>query len=403
MSDLELALQPRRQAGKVAVIALIGSIMLMIGCEALLYGYIYPFFSLALEQRGYSAFLIGLNASIGNVGIFVVGPFLPAMIRKLGVNAVVCAMFGISAACFAWLLVSDSTITWFVSRFVTGACFAALWTSTEYWLNGAAPEAARGRLIGASGVVYGFFQFVGPMLIGVVGVSGTLPVLVAIAPLVLGGVLALFTAAPRGANAEDLEEEGIPKGWRGMLGVARGLMALAFAAGVGETAMQSMLPLYGLSQGLQPSGAASLVAVFSLGEAVLVFVLGWLSDSYGRGRTITLTTAVAIVVLVVLPATPAESLSGWGLLFVAGGTVSGLYALAVVLAGKELSGHNLAIAGTMLAMSYSLGSIIGTVPMGLLFDLFGPLSLPLGIAAMFVLLLAYILTHRNQFGLAPRR
>ena len=398
MSDADLALEPRPQVGKVALIATIGSIMLMIGSEALLYGYSYPFFSLALEQRGYSAFLIGLNASIGNVGIFVVGPFLPAMIRRMGVNAVVCAMFGISAACFASLLVSDSVATWFVSRFVMGACFAALWTSTEYWLNGAAPEVVRGRLIGASGVVYGVFQFVGPTLVGAVGVSGALPVVVAVVPLLLGAILAVVTMAP--ARPEDLEEEGIPKGWRDMLGAAKGLMALAFAAGVGETAMQSMLPLYGLSQGLPPSAAANLVAVFSLGEAVLVFVLGWLSDSFGRGRTITLTTVIAIMVLLALPVTAANGVSGWGLLFVAGGTVSGLYALAVVLAGKELSGNNLAIAGTMLAMAYSLGSIIGTVPMGLLFDLYGPRSLPLGIAAMFMLLLAYILTHRRAFGLA---
>lgn len=403
MRDLCAALGLPRRRGRSTLLVLICSIMLMIGCEALLYGYSYPFFSLAMEERGYSAVVIGLNASVGNVGIFIVGPFLPRLIRGAGVSTVVFAMFSVSALCFMALIASDSIVTWFASRLVMGACFAALWTCTEYWLNGVAPESGRGRLIGFSSVVYGFFQFVGPILVGVVGVSGSIPLLVAAGPLVLGAFLALVTAAPRSTHEEDLESEGIPQGWRAMLGAAGGLMALAFAAGVGETAMQSMLPLYGLSQHLSPGEAANLVAVFSLGEAILVFLLGWLSDSFGRGRTIKFTTALAVLVLLALPAVQAGSAAGWVLLFIAGGTVSGLYALAVVFAGQELSGHNLAVAGTMLAMTYSVGSIIGTVPMGLMFDQFGPNALPLGIAAMFSALFAILVFRRGGFGTVQAR
>ena len=403
MKDICAALRISRPHDGSMLVALICSIMLMIGCEALLYGYSYPFFSLAMEERGHSAFLIGMNASIGNIGIFIIGPFLPRVIRGAGVSTVVFAMFSVSALCFMSLLVSDATITWFASRLIMGACFAALWTCTEYWLNGVAPESGRGRLIGFSSVVYGFFQFVGPILVGVVGVSGSIPILVATVPLVLGAMLGLVTANPKTFHEDDLAGEGIPRGWFGTLGVAGGLMALAFAAGVGETAMQSMLPLYGLSQKLSPNDAANLVAVFSLGEAVLIFVLGWLSDSFGRNRTIKFTTFTAVVVLLTLPAVPAGSVAGWALLFIAGGTVSGLYALAVVFAGQELSGHNLAVAGTMLAMTYSLGSILGTVPMGLLFDVCGPNALPLGIAAMFSALLVYLVVRRGGFGQVESR
>lgn len=403
MKDLCAALRLPHLEGRSTLLALICSIMLMIGCEALLYGYSYPFFSLAMEERGYSAVVIGLNASVGNVGIFIVGPFLPRLIRGAGVSTVVFSMFSVSALCFFALMANDSIVTWFASRLVMGACFAALWTCTEYWLNGVAPEAGRGRLIGFSSVVYGFFQFVGPILVGLVGVSGSVPLLVAACPLVLGAFLALVTAAPKTPHAEDLESEGIPQGWRAMLGAAGGLMALAFAAGMGETAMQSMLPLYGLAQKLSPGEAANLVAVFSLGEAILVFVLGWLSDCFGRARTIKFTTALAVLVLLALPAVQAGSAIGWVLLFIAGGTVSGLYALAVVFAGQELSGHNLAVAGTMLAMTYSAGSILGTVPMGFLFDQFGSNALPLGIAAIFTALLAVLVFGRGGFGtIQPR-
>jgi MFS family permease len=66
---------------------------LLIGAEAFLYGYSYPFFSLALEKRELANWLIGLNASLANAGILFVGPFLPRLIDRYGLKYVVAAMF----------------------------------------------------------------------------------------------------------------------------------------------------------------------------------------------------------------------------------------------------------------------------------------------------------------------
>ncbi|MCB1550177.1 MAG: MFS transporter, partial [Hyphomicrobiaceae bacterium] len=220
-------------------------VLALIGAEALLYGYSYPFFSLALEKHGLATWLIGLNASLAGSGILVVGPLLPRLIARFGVRMVVAAMFAISLVSFGAILAADHLIVWFAARFVMGACFAALWTTTEIWLNGVVDDRHRGRIIGASGTLYATCQFIGPLVLGGVGVTGQLPLIVAMVPLA-AGVLVALSIRPAEGEVED-EESGDTATFKLALSAAGGLVAAGFLGGVGETAMQSLLPLYGLA------------------------------------------------------------------------------------------------------------------------------------------------------------
>ena len=263
----------------------VAGVLCLIGIEALLYGYSYPFFSLALEKRELANWLIGLNASVAGVGILVVGPLLPSLITRFGVRALVAYLFAISILSFAAILLFDNPVIWFAARFAMGACFAALWTASEIWLNGVVDDRHRGRIIGASGTLYATCQFLGPLVLGEVGASGSLPMVVAMAPLAIGIMVALSIQPARGKSEEE-ESHGDPKNLRLALAVAGGLVAAAFLGAIGKTAMLSLLPLYGLAHGFNDADAARLVAVFTLGEATLVAALGWMADRWGRRLTL---------------------------------------------------------------------------------------------------------------------
>ncbi len=373
----------------------VAGVLSLIGAEALLYGYSYPFFSLALEKHGLATWLIGLNASLAGAGILVVGPILPRLIARFGVRTIVAAMFAISLASFAAILAADHLVVWFAARFVMGACFAALWTTTEIWLNGVVDDRHRGRIIGASGTLYATCQFIGPLVLGGVGVSGSLPLYVAMVPLAVGVVVAL-TIRPAAGETEDAEDSGNTQTLKLALSAAGGLVAAGFLGGIGETAMQSLLPLYGLAHGFTDAEAARLVAVFSLGEAVLVAGLGWMADRYGRTVTLVLCSVVASVTSFALPFAMGHTLMAEPVLFLAGGTISGIYTLGVVLIGQDFRGHKLAIVSTGFAMAYSAGSIVGSTPVGYLVDLFGAEALPIAIGVGFVLLTVYLLQRGRQ-------
>jgi MFS family permease len=378
----------------------VAGVLTLIGAEALIYGYSYPFFTLALEKRELASWLIGLNASLAGAGILIVGPLLPRLIAGFGLRRLVAVQFAISLLSFAAILLADHIIVWFVARFVMGACFAVLWTTTEIWLNGAVDDRHRGRIIGASGTLYAACQFVGPLVLGGVGVTGSLPLVVAMIPLAVGVVVALSIKPMVGA-AEDDEGLGDTRSLKLALTVAGALVAAAFLSGIGETAMQSLLPLYGLAHGLTDAGAARLVAVFSLGEAVLVAVLGWMADRLGRGLTLKIAAAAGTITMILLPFAIGRPLFMNSVLFLAGGAISGVYALGVILIGQDFRGQRLAIVSTGFGMAYSAGSIVGSTPVGLAIDLFGPQALPVAIAIGFFGLTIFLFVHGRATAPAP--
>ncbi|MBB5754301.1 MFS transporter [Prosthecomicrobium pneumaticum] len=381
----------------------VAGVLLLIGIEALLFGFSYPFFSLALEKREIANWLIGLNASLAGAGILFLGPFLPRLIDRFGVSRLVAAQFAVSLAAFAAIALADHLVVWFVARFIMGACFSSLWTTTEIWLNGAVDDRRRGRIIGASGTLYAACQFVGPLLLGWTGATGPLPLAAAMLPLAVGVLVALSIRSAAG-EVEDEDGPGDTRTLATAIRLAGALVGAAFLTGLGETAMQSLLPLYGLAHGLDDAGASRLVAIFSLGEAVLVALLGWLADKAGRRATLLGTAVVAVAASLALPLAIGSEVLLAPVLFIAGGAVSGLYTLGVVLIGADFRGQRLAVVSTGFAMAYSAGSILGATPIGYLIDLAGVEALPLSIAAGFALLFAFLLwqTRPRPRGIIPR-
>ncbi len=367
----------------------VAGVLLLIGIEALLFGYSYPFFSLALESKGIATWLIGLNASIAGAGILIFGPFVPWLIDRLGLRLLVAAQFALSLASFAAILLFDDIVVWFVARFVMGTCFSALWTTTEIWLNGVVDDKNRGRIVGASGTLYAACQFMGPLLLSGTGSTGSLPLVVAMIPLAIGVAVALSIRSEVG-EVEDDEESGNVHTLRMSLTLAGSLIAAAFLTGIGETAMQSLLPLYGLAYGLTEAGASRLVAVFSLGEAVLIVALGWFADRHGRRLTLIGCTVLAVISTLAFPLVMNQTFLLEPVVFLAGGTVSGLYTLGIVLIGQDFRGQRLAVVSTGFAMAYSAGSVIGSTLIGVLMDLFGSEALPISVAAGFVALLIFL-------------
>ena len=364
-------------------------VLTLIGAEALLYGYTYPFFSLALEKQGLATWLIGLNASLAGAGILIVGPVLPRLIDRFGIRKLVAGQFAIALLSFVAILVANHIIVWFAARFVMGACFAALWTTTEIWLNGVVDDRQRGRIIGASGTLYATCQFLGPVILGGVGVTGSLPLVVAIIPLAIGVAVALMIPPALG-EAEEEENLGDTRSLKLALTLAGALVAAAFLGGIGETAMQALLPLYGLAHGVSDAQAAGLVAVFSLGEAVLVALLGWMADRYGRKFTLLTCSILATLTCAALPFAVATPFALFPVLFLAGGAISGIYTLGVILMGQDFRGQTLAYVSTGFAMAYAAGSIAGSTPVGYLIDLFGPEALPVSIATGFLALTVFL-------------
>jgi hypothetical protein len=74
-------------------------VLSLIAAEAFVYGFSFPYFSLALRHVGLSAGTIGLNASLGGIGIVFVGPFIPRLLDRFGLRPLTIIQFTVSAVC----------------------------------------------------------------------------------------------------------------------------------------------------------------------------------------------------------------------------------------------------------------------------------------------------------------
>jgi MFS family permease len=346
--------------------------------EAAIYGYSYPFYTLNLEERGFSASWIGLNATIGALGVFAIGPFVPALIQRFGYRAFATVCFLIAAAAFASLLAADRFgWLWFISRAALGVALGSLWILTEAWLNQLADDSERGRLNAVFQMLYSIGFMAGPGLTLYLGVTGLVPIMLLITVALLGAA-AVFAIRP--ANGEAAEEHAAPD-WT-LAWQARGLLLVAVLTGLVETALYTLLPIYGSRVGLDHEHAMGLLLALSLGAITMALPLGWAADRYNRRLVLVLTAWVASASLALLAVAGDHALLAWAACYAAGGTIIGLYSLSLILLGASYTGGALAVVASSYSMAYAAGCALGGALGGLAVDTLGPVGLPAGGAVL---------------------
>jgi MFS family permease len=219
--------------------------------------------------------------------------------------------------------------------------------------------------MGVYGAVFSTGTVAGPLLLGLTGTRGALP-------FVVGAVTLALTLAPlvvlparvlrSGAARAHLRPRSARQSLRALLGglsAAPVVMLAAATAGLVESADLSLLPLYGLREGLDERTALWLLTVFLAGNVVLQLPIGLLADRFGRRRLLAVCAVASTVGPLLLPDLLANRALLWPLLFIWGGTLYAFYAQGIALLGQEFPAQNLADANTLFVMIYCIGGIIG--------------------------------------------
>jgi MFS family permease len=348
-------------------------ISLVAFCEAVVYGFSFPFFSLRLEQQGLSVSLIGLHAAVGTLGVLLCGRLFPRGIGRWGYHRSTALAFTAAVLVLLGVLATDNVALSFVLRLLLGISFAGVWVCTEAWINALVPDAHRGKVNAAFQALYSFGFFLGPGATYLTGFQGPLPVffmltMMSIGLLLLAGGRDRFAAAP-----------GVPHGdsHHALLASARGILSVSLLIGLCETAIFALLPVYGVKQGLTTELAVSLLLAYSLGEILIALPIGWLADRMSRQRLL-VACALAAASAVFLLLTVNESRAyTWSVAALAGGLVVSLHNIALIMLGERFRGAELPVVSTAFSMTYALGSAGGAAVAGAAMALLGPAGLPL--------------------------
>ena len=160
------------------------------------HGLTMPLLSLVLDRQGVDETLIGLNAGAYFIAVFAAAPLASRVLRARGPASLMLASILATAGLLALLRAFPDVWLWFPLRFVLGMAASFLWIAGEAWMNHAAAESHRGRIIAVFGVVVSAGFALGPLILSMTGAHGWAPFLVTIALLLVAA--AVLARRPRG-------------------------------------------------------------------------------------------------------------------------------------------------------------------------------------------------------------
>ncbi|MGI9317091.1 MAG: MFS transporter [bacterium] len=325
----------------------------------LAFGMSYPLLSLILEARGVSSAMIGVNSSMGPLGILLASSVIPTLAHRFGSRRVTIIAAGLTAITLLCFKMFDTLEAWFVIRLIQGMCIGVLFALSEAWIVKYAENDSRGRVVAIYSSILSASFGAGPLLVGWFGIEGWLPFLIGAVVLVLGMFPLSLVQEEQAREAEEVSPSGIldfaPK--------APMLLACVGVFAIFDAATLSLLPVYGIRNGLDLQTSAGMLSALVLGNVVLQFPIGWFADRFPKRLVLSSCALITAVFLVLLPFT-IHSFLRWPVLILMGATGYGVYTVSLAALGDRFTGTELVNGSASFASMWGGGALVGSVTSG---------------------------------------
>lgn len=307
---------------------------------------------------GWKDFEIGLTGSTYFLG-FVIGCLsVPRMLSRVGhIRVFVC----LSALAGSVLLVLETFAilwVWLIARFITGWCLAAIYTTTESWLNENADNHNRGKLLSIYVIVTLVGMAIGQVLLGVVAMEHL---------FTLSALLMVLAALPLGLFCVDQPVQLAPISIKMSNVRLLPLRALAgvFLGGVVTGSIWILAPVVGEGRGYSIAMIGVMMNVIIIGGAVMQLPVGVASDLMGRKCLIVLTSLIGAVSAISLFWIASDSTVLFMLaMFFVGGSSLTLYVICSAEAHDATPLGRIETSAILLVLN-GAGSVVGPLIVGL--------------------------------------
>lgn len=320
---------------------------------------------IGLQAMGTPAILIGVIAALYAAGFMVGAVTAPRTIARIGnIRVFSAGAAGAAATSLAMGLWPDM-VGWAVLRLIQGLAIAWMFASAEAWMSSATPAKSRGGVLGFYHVIAKAALMVGPFL-----VVGYVPLQAeAFLWTALFFALALVPVCMTRME-EPVRHVDVRLPWRDFLALAPAAVAGAFLAGVINTGLLSLLPLFAERVELSESAtaaAAIAMAVAWIGGMISQWPAGRLSDRMDRRLVVAGMAAMSLAAASGL-ALGAGHLPGWAilsLLAVWGAGSLSFYGIAVAHGVDRAEQEQIPGLMAGLLFVWAAGSVIGPPLAGL--------------------------------------
>ena len=356
------------------------------------FGMTYPLLSLLLELRGVPSNIIGLNAAMMPLGILVCSPLIPVLSARLGSRNLAILAAVLSAVFTLLYKVYDSVGFWFLLRFLQGMSIVVLFVLSEAWVVGYAGNRHRGKIVAFYASVLSASFGAGPALIGVIGVEGWTPFVLG-SIVLLVGITPLFWLREQAGDADDTESS---TSLLAFMPKAPMLIAAVGCFSIFDAATLSLLPVYGVRNGLSVSTASWALAALILGNMFLQLPIGWLADKYSPRNVLNGCAAITVVMTLLVPFV-INTVWMWPVLIIAGAAGYGVYTTALKSLGDRFSGQELISGTAAFGAVWGIGALFGSILGGTALEASTVYGLPIMLAAVYAaLVIGLLLKPQSQ-------
>lgn len=339
------------------------------------------------ELEGFATAATGVIMASYYAGFLFGSRIAPKTLERVGHVRVFAALASLASASPLVHSVFVNPAVWSAMRFIFGFCMAGLYVVAESWLNQAATNQTRGRLLSVYMLVMMGGLGVSQLFVGLAAptsfklfVLASLFVSLAVVPISLSQGNAPPFHAPETLSAKTV--------WHlAPLGIAGGV-----AAGIANGALVGIGPVYATRIGLSTSQVAWVMGAALFGSVVWQWPIGLMSDHIPRRRALLLVTSVAAFVAVLGAQSNAP---GFGYLvavmFFFGGLTFPMYSLGLSHINDVISSNQAVVASSLYVFVSGAGAILGPLLAAFAIDAMGARGFFVVLAVTHGLLGAYAL------------
>lgn len=373
---------------------------------ALFVGIPFVFMGNALIVGSVGVILKQQSVSEAFIGLIGFCFFLGGMLGTISAHKVISKIghiraFGLFSALFSICIIlhnlSSMLVFWAFLRLVMGFCYYGLLIIIESWLNEKAKNAIRQRVLSFYEVVFCLSFGLGSLLIALNLNSNTL--------FIIAACLIMFSSIP--LNLIRIKEPIIPAkrpiSLPNVFSMAPLALVASFIGGMLMNGFFSMASVFVLLQGYDAQGVSYFIAFGILGGFIAQSLIGIVSDRLGRKFSIILCACIALISMLLFAFFEFSLAVQFVLVVFLGMGIFCLYALALARANDMLEDQSKRVElGRAVLFSYSLGSIISPLILGVLMQTFTYKSFAWFYVVNLAFLILFALNKPNKKGVYQR-
>ncbi|MCA0946813.1 MFS transporter [Salipiger pacificus] len=365
---------------------LLGILLIMLGN-----GMQFTLIGLRGDLEGFSTAALAVITSGYYIGFLSGARVTPVLIRRVGHVRVFAALGSFMSAGLIALPIATETWAWMPLRLIIGFCMSGVYVSAESWLNHAATNDTRGKILSAY-MIAQTLGVIGAQWLLTLGDAATSTLFIVASILVslsFGPILLSVSPTPavtvtRAMSLTELFRHA-PLSTVG-----------TFLLGGIYATQSGMGAVFGTQIGLSTPQIALFVAMLFAGALFLQYPIGWLSDIMDRRKLIFGAAAVGAAACAFGLTTGGQPDQLLIAAFLAGGVTTPLYSLFLAYTNDDLSADDMPAASGGLVFVFGIGAIGGPLLSGWAMQLLGPQGFWFVLTVTFAGIALYALYRMTQ-------